>query len=252
MVRVLRIILDGADAHRLRQHIIGDALVRVRRHAGALVLCGVVKIIEVEMIAPVLGFAHHVFHLFFSQRLNGNRLRHGVPLPAYNSVFRRSAVSCLERVAFLAQWEASLQNVPKQDAPVLRQLDRHLAVCTVGVAFPGPVEPLAVLRAHQCGVDKHRFHAQLRRDLCPDGGGHGFVILVEEVVRLVLIAGDAVIQEQLPADAAGLGLAVLGLCDAPMGARASADQQFHSVLHLSAAAMTFSAYSRFPVSCPAL
>lgn len=196
----------------------------VRRHASALVLGGVVKIIEVEMIAPVLGLAHHVFHLFFSQRLNGNRLRHGVPLSACNSVFRRSAVSCLKRVAFLAQREASLQNVPKQDAPVRWQLDRHLAVCTVWVSLSGPVEPLAVLRAHQRGVDKHGFHAQLRRDLRPDCGGHGFVILIEEIVRLVFIAGDAVIQEQLPADAAGLGLAVLGLRDAPMGARASANQ----------------------------
>lgn len=252
MVLVPRVILDGADAHRLRQYIIGDALVRVRCHAGALILGGVVEIIEAEMIAPVLGLAHHVFHLFFSQQLNGNRLCHGVPLPVCNSVFRRSAMSCLKRIAFLAQREAGLQNIPKQDASVLRQLDRHLPVCTVVVTLSGPVEPLAVLRAHQRGIDKHGFHAQLRRDLRPDGGRHGFVILVEEVVRLVLIAGDAVIQEQLPADAAGLGLAVLGLCDAPMGAQASADQQFHSVLHLSAAAMTFSAYSRFPVSCPAL
>lgn len=176
--------------------------------------------------------------------------RHKIVFKFSHVCIGRSRLPAFQRID--DQSALRLQNIPKQDATVLRQLDRHLAVCTIGVALPGPVEPLAVLCAHQCGVDKHGFHAQFRRDLCPDCGGHGFIVLIKKVVRLVLIAGDAVIQEQLPADAAGLGLAVLGLCDAPMGARASANQQFHSVLHLSAAAMTFSAYSRFPVSCPAL
>lgn len=79
--------------------------------------------------------------------------------------------------------------------PVLRLFHTDLAVCTVRLTLDDPVEPLAVLCGDQSGVDKHRFHAQLRRDLRTDSGRHGFVVFVQEIVGMVLVPCDTVIQK---------------------------------------------------------
>ena len=126
-----------------------------------------------------------------------------------------------QRIRFFPPADAAFQNVPQQNTHVLRLLHRHLAVCAVRVPSARPIQALAVLCAHQGAVDKDRLHTKLFADLRFDGRRHALVVLVQEEIRLVLVPRNAVIQKQLPADAAGLSLAVLGLRDAPVCAGAS-------------------------------
>ena len=131
--------------------------------------------------------------------LNGSdphRLRrHGCgKMTAVHSVDRSGVgIVRFQRIRLFTPADAAFQNVAQQNASILRLLHCHLAVCAVWVTLSHPVEPLAVLRAHQGGVDKHGFHAQLRRDLRPDSGRHGLVVFVEKKIRLVLVAGDTVV-----------------------------------------------------------
>jgi len=118
-----------------------------------------------------------------------------------------------EGVCLFSPYHAGLQDVPEQDSLVLRLAD---------AGNVRPIEALSALGADQGGVDFDGLDAQLLCDLRPDGRRHGFVIFVKEKIRIVLFQCDQVILEQLPADAAGLGLPVLRLGDAPMGAGGAA------------------------------
>ena len=157
---VLCVVLNGPDPHRLHQNVILDALVGVRRHAGAFFLRCVVEIIETKMVPPVLGFAHHIIHFFFGQRLNGNRFRRTIPLVSGNHVVHRGPSSCGQQgIPFFFPADTAFQNIAQEDPTVHRLLHRHLAVCTVRVPPAHPIQALAVLCAHQGAVNQNRLHA---------------------------------------------------------------------------------------------
>ena len=159
-VLLLCVVLNGSDPHRLPQNVIWDALVGVRRHAGAFFLRCVVEITEIKMVPPVLGFAHHIIHFFFGQRLNGNRFRRTIPLVSGNHVVRRcSSGRRQERITLFTPADAAFQNVAQEDLTVHRLLHRHLAVCAVRVQATHPIQALAVLCAHQGAVNQDRLHA---------------------------------------------------------------------------------------------
>ena len=116
---------------------------------------------------------------------------------------------CPQRVRLFPPYHAAFQYVPEQDALVLRLADAENV---------RPIKALSALGGNESGVDLDGLDAQLSGNLRTDGRRHGFVIFVKEKIRLVLLQCYQVILEQLPADAAGLGLPVLRLGDAPMGA----------------------------------
>ena len=160
VIRVFRVVLNGPDPHRLHQNVIRDALVGVRRHAGAFCLRRVVEIVEIKMVPPVLGFAHHIIHFFFGQRLNGNRFRRAIPLVSGNHVARRGSAGCGQQgIPFFFPADTAFQNVAQEDPTVHRLLHRHLAVCAVRVPSAHPIQALAVLCAHQGAVNQDRLHA---------------------------------------------------------------------------------------------
>ncbi len=73
------------------------------------------------------------------------------------------------------------KNIPKQDATVGPPATRPARLWrTIGVALPGRKGSRWRFCALTSAGDKRGFHAQFRRDLCPDCGGHGFIVLIKE------------------------------------------------------------------------
>ena len=207
-VGVLRRALNDADTDRLGNHAVGlDSRKRVAFWRAMRFKAAIEPSV---CLAPVAVS-------------DADRLRsaHIAPsaicfdVPKHIAYPRVCACRGTQGVCFFVPANAALQNVPKQNAPILRLADAGY-VC--------PIEPLSVLCRHQRGVDKDRFDVQLLCDLLPDGGRHGLVIFVQEEIGAIFVPRDQVVFEQLPAQALRLCLTVSRLRDAPMSARAASNQ----------------------------
>lgn len=120
----------------------------------------------------------------------------------------------LQAVCLVLINASRFEDVLEEYPPVLRL--RHRPVeC---------IEPLTVLGRYKRRVDMHQRNAQFHADLVFNCLRCGFVVLIQEEVRLELFFCDFVVEKQFPAFAARRDLAVFLLGDAPLGAWRTADE----------------------------